>query len=464
MKLWIKVSALSLTIVLLTVGTCLAVFVHVQREQTLQMSQSNALERLSSMVINLSSTKAMASERTSDLTRRSVVHYYFTQYAHVMQFSGASYALAQDGAYLYNDSPYDLRALLAATNLDSNPVATVSLQDKSLLIAEAELQLFDMPYTVYTCIDVTNVYASLDRQAQFAWLLLLASALCTGLLLPLLVRRALANIPMLKTAAEKIAGGDYTLRTNISSRDEIGALSTSFDRMTEAVKAQFDALSDVATRRKLLLGALTHELKTPMTAIIGYADSLLHLPLDDEKKQLCAAQIAVAAKRTELLQQKLMALLSLDKDSGFTPDMKLCDTQSFIGDLTALFPHINVQCQADTLYGDRELLFSLVQNLIDNAYKASSDDGQMSLQIEQDDAGTHIRVLDRGCGIAAEHIALITEPFYLVDKARSRKSGGIGLGLALCQMICTVHHGTIDVTSTLHAGTCIHVTLPRNMI
>ena len=122
-----------------------------------------------------------------------------------------------------------------------------------------------------------------------------------------------------------------------------------------------------------------------------------------------------------------------------------------------------VELEKAVIQGDSELLLSLLYNLMDNAVKAL-DKGEQSFMLMK---GTclkgfyEIKVVDNGRGIPAEEISRITEAFYMVDKSRSRKEGGAGIGMALCQKIIQLHNGTMVVDSRLGEGTVIKVTFPR---
>ena len=109
---------------------------------------------------------------------------------------------------------------------------------------------------------------------------------------------------------------------------------------------------------------------------------------------------------------------------------------------------------------DRELFKSLLYNLLDNGRKASKRGEQLALTAMAEGERVTILVRDHGQGIPQEEIEKITQPFYMVDKSRARKAGGVGLGLALCQEIVTVHSGTMEIQSVLGQGTLITLTFP----
>ena len=162
-------------------------------------------------------------------------------------------------------------------------------------------------------------------------------------------------------------------------------------------------------------------------------------------------QILSAGQRTERMTQKLMTLLSLDQEDRL--ERVSFNLTAFSEELSRLYP-ANVHFSAiGELYGDRDLLFSLTQNLVNNALNASATRIDVSMTPEM------IRVTDDGRGIPPEHIARLIEPFYRVDKARSRKHGGAGLGLALCHTIAEAHGGRLVIESVVGSGTTMTVTI-----
>lgn len=141
-------------------------------------------------------------------------------------------------------------------------------------------------------------------------------------------------------------------------------------------------------------------------------------------------------------------------------------------DLTDLWPRLRMACpqvplltpQAGAVvHGDADLLLDLLCNLVQNAAKASP--AGMPVTVLLADAGDTVAltVQDHGCGIPADKLARVTEPFYMVDKSRARKQGGSGMGLALCQRIAAVHGGTLQISSQVGVGTAVTVTLPKEV-
>ena len=294
----------------------------------------------------------------------------------------------------------------------------------------------------------------------------LTQALCAEDVTPGIraLRRAVeeANAGVLQAASAEIAGGDYDRRTALHTGDELENVSQSFDKMADAVQEKIADLQEDVQRREDFMGAFAHELKTPMTSIIGYADMLRTLQIDPAEQHEAAGAIYHESRRLEALSYKLLSLLSLSDER-----LELAPV-----DLTDLWPRLRMACPQVPLltpqggavvHGDADLLLDLLCNLVQNAAKASP--AGMPVTVLLADAGDTVAltVQDHGCGIPADKLARVTEPFYMVDKSRARKQGGSGMGLALCQRIAAVHGGTLQISSQVGVGTAVTVTLPKEV-
>lgn len=325
-------------------------------------------------------------------------------------------------------------------------------------------------YTVYasdlqgglrlvTAYDLTGLYR--DRNAALMRFLLLEAAVlaAASAVTALLARRLTRPLAVLTDAGAQIAAGDYARRTDLHTGDEIEELSRSFDKMADAVQEKIADLEADVQRREDFVGAFTHELKTPMTSIIGYADMLHTMQTDPDEQREAAAAIVHEGRRLEALSRKLLALLGLNEEG----------VELTAVPLPALWPRLHAACPdvslrtpaaAPTVCGDADLLLDLLCNLVQNAAKASAPGAPVLVLCAQAGDVVTLTVADRGCGIPPELIPRVTEPFYMVDKSRARRQGGSGLGLALCQRIAAAHGSALRIESEPGRGTRVSVTLP----
>lgn len=328
------------------------------------------------------------------------------------------------------------------------------LNGKHLLVLYTEEAGFRILY--YR--DVSSVYRDVRRLFLRGIAEALALACLLAAVLTVIIRKILNPFYELQKAANIIAGGDYAKRVENPGKDEIGAVAGSFNQMADKVEAHVSELTEANEKQQMLLGALAHELKTPMTGIQGYAQLLQKVELSSERQAAALGYIEEECKRLSRLSEKMLQLTGLSSEThierkkigvlGLFQEVE--ETVSFR--LKEKKLRLEIRCPEELeAEGDRDLLASFLMNLIDNAYKASEEGGCIRL------TGTAkgLFVQDEGRGIPREEIRKIAEPFYMVDKSRSRKEGGAGIGLALCRQIARLHGGSLDIVSEPGKGTRI---------
>lgn len=462
MKLWLKQTLLALLIIMVSASACLYVFVGVQTSRLLSGARENGLQDAASFCEHLSTLNSTSgvSASADEITRRSLIQYTFVTFARLLQSSEKTYALAVNGENLYSVGQLNAPEMLAIAQEDISASKILEHDSRRLMLSARNVTVLNMTVTVYALQDVDEVFSQIDQLTRMAQAALLICLLISGTVLPVMIRGTLRPLRELGAVSERIAGGQYALRSGLTTNDEVGELARSFDHMAETVAQKILDLEDTARRRELLLGALTHEMKTPMTAIIGFSDSLLTMPLTEEGRMEAAHEIHEAALRTERLSQKMMQLIAMTDcpvlvwqniDAEWLAETVEKAAQTV---LSSRGVSLTVRRACDVLRGDADLLTSLLTNLIDNAAKASPAGSTIALTI----AWGKLSVADEGSGIPAEQIPLVTEPFYRVDKARSRKLGGAGLGLSLCRMIAQAHGGELTIHSETGRGTTIIMT------
>lgn len=319
-------------------------------------------------------------------------------------------------------------------------------------------------WTLYTAYDLTEAFSARARSLQRFLLLEAAVVIGAAAAAAIFSRKLIRPLDLLNRASRQIAAGNYALRTDVRTDDEIGQLSESFDSMAAAVQDKVAALELSVQQREDFMGAFTHELKTPMTGILGYADLLRSMQPDPQEQREAAGAIYHEAHRLENLSVKLLQLLHLDEEELQLEPISLdrAVTQAVKAARPALEQndHARVEALSTGLWvqGDADLLCDLVLNLLTNAAKAGPG-GTIAVTAQQVGRTVLLRVRDQGCGIPADQLARVTEPFYMVDKSRARKQGGSGLGLALCTRIAQAHGGTLTIESEPGKGTAVTVTL-----
>ena len=312
--------------------------------------------------------------------------------------------------------------------------------------------------------DISSLFSDRELHYQvYRWVVLLVVGVSAAVIFAFAYWLT-TPIRALGRVATQLAQGDYTPRAKVSGDDEIGELAVSFNRMADAIARNVQELEAAARRQEDFTGSFVHELKTPLTSIIGYADMLRSRSLDEDRRFKAASYIFSEGKRLENLSLALMSLLVVGHTRAEVKNVNmslLCRQAggSALPAMAAQDLRLVVQAEEAVLPGDPALLQTLLQNLLDNARKASEPDTVVVLEGRRTPAGYRITVTDQGRGIPEEELDKITEAFYMVDKSRSRAQGGAGLGLALCKEIAALHQGELRFESQVGLGTKVTVEL-----
>jgi len=300
-----------------------------------------------------------------------------------------------------------------------------------------------------------------DMIRGFIALNVIISLILSVILLFLLVRLT-HPFRKLGAAAESIARGDYGNRAPERGNDEIGQFARSFNMMADKVREHIDALSYMNESRERFINNLAHETRTPITAVLGYAELLKIGNINDEEREKSIDYIISQSRRIQGMAGKLTDLARM---SNGNIEKRPIDIPEIISNAQATCKALldekqitlNKVLQTVNITGDAGLLESLLQNLIENAAKYSENRSEIDIQAYSENDGAVLTVTDYGKGMEESEISKITEPFYRIDKSRSRIDGGIGLGLSLCVRICEIHNARLEIESETGKGTKINI-------
>lgn len=230
------------------------------------------------------------------------------------------------------------------------------------------------------------------------------------------------------------------------------------------LERNIETLENVASRREEFIGSFAHELKTPLTAIIGYADMLRSKDMNPKSRFTAAGYIFSEGKRLEALSLKLMDIIVAGHQDF---ELKRYEVGYFIRSVAAVtVPSLSneditldMRWEPGEIEVEPDLFKTLMINLVDNARKASRKNSVIELYGKAEEGGYALYVRDHGRGIPAQELGKITEPFYMIDKSRSRAQNGAGLGLALCQRIAELHGTKLEYESEVGNGTTVRILL-----
>lgn len=347
-------------------------------------------------------------------------------------------------------------------------VCVLSFNDegsKTVMKISTKVKLNDESYAVSCESDFT----SLKEYNRSIWMqyritIVAVSVLC-GALLFVFAKRLTKPLGKITAAVSKVSEGNYGYSIDVKGGGaEVQTLAENFNRMSVVVKDSLEKVEDECRRRDTFIADFTHEIKTPVTSIIGYADMLCGYELSEEEKSQAAQAVYREGRRLERLSMQLLQLIVTENEMPNLEPVSLCYIETRLKDtLRFLSGKYSITASVDfascTVLANEALLLSLVYNLADNAFKASKPKSQVNIYSSFVESGVKITVEDKGHGIAKEHINLITEPFYREDKSRSRKSGGAGIGLALCKEICALHSTELEIESEKDKGTRVSFVL-----
>ena len=268
--------------------------------------------------------------------------------------------------------------------------------------------------------------------------------------------------------AERMCDGDYEVRVDDREGQlksyEVQKLGSTLNLMAARIEEHMKELTEEARRKEEFMGNFAHEMKTPMTSIIGYADLLRTYDLKPDKRREYSNFIYNEGKRVEQLSLNLLQMIVLEKEDfekkrTSTEEFfrQLKEAAHFLGEKYSLKIHYKYD-PAD-ISMEISLMLTAILNLVDNACKASGEGSSVYVLGKRLGEKYALAVVDFGVGIPEEEIARIMEPFYMVDKSRARKQGGAGLGLSLCQRIIILHDGELRIDSTPGKGTWMTVLL-----
>ena len=306
--------------------------------------------------------------------------------------------------------------------------------------------------------DINYIEVQRREEYQFFMLAGLLGLLASSLFVAAFGYWLLRPVRELDKAAQNIAAGNYDQRVSVNSNDEIGSLAQQFNRMADEIEGRIQQLQLESVRQQRFIDNLTHESRTPLTSIIGYAELLQKVDYDPALFQKGLNYIHSEGKRMLNLNNMLLDL-TFYREKNFEllpqPVLPICREVQEIITVRAAERNITIEVQGDdfVLPLDSDLMKSLLLNLVDNALKASNDNSRIIIGTVLNEDAKVLYVQDFGRGMEAKELEKIKEPFYRVDKARSRKDGGVGLGVAICNQIAHTLQGRLDYESEPNKGT-----------
>ena len=328
------------------------------------------------------------------------------------------------------------------------------------------LKVNDKKYYISIMRDIEQIYNWRD-QMTFQYMAILAVALVVSGVLSYVTAKKIAKpIVKLTRTTKNMAIGNYSVRADVKNGGEIGVLTKNFNTMADAMEKNIRQLEDAARAKEEFTASFAHELKTPLTAIVGYSDMLRSMELDKKDITEFSNYIFTQGKRLEKLSYTMMDLISIDKKNIEINSLSMKRLIQKVSEtvrplLKQKKIHYKVTVEEAKIQGNSELLISLFTNIIDNSRKAVEENGNILVNGKRNGDTYSLSIADNGCGMEESEIKKITEAFYMIDKSRARKEGGSGIGMALCEKIVNVHKAQWNISSEPGKGTEVTITFTK---
>lgn len=279
----------------------------------------------------------------------------------------------------------------------------------------------------------------------------------------LVLKRLSDPLEKLRIVTGEIAKGNFSIRANEEGKDEFSLLAKDFNIMKDHITNKIDELDRSTKTKQRMLDDLSHEMKTPLTSIRGYAEFLLNAKINEKERVDSLEYIISEVERLKLISERLLDD-ALIRENGI--NISYVDISKIIEDVLKSFSlkaeekRIVIDFRGEEVFChcDPILIGILFTNIIDNAFKACGNNGKINIYCDVDELNNpYFVVEDNGIGMSDELIEKITEPFYRIDKSRSRIDGGTGLGLSLCDRIVKAHNAKMKFISEVGVGTKVFV-------
>lgn len=334
---------------------------------------------------------------------------------------------------------------------------------------EREVISVILPFTDQNRLEgILYIYYPLAKMSELAReeVILLITGACMFLLVVAFfvyqgMKRLLQPLRDLQQAAEQMATGDYQVRVDVTSQDEIGTLSSAFNQMASSIQQEDEA-------QKTFLATVSHELRTPISYVKGYSETIQNGTMDKKEREAAIQLIAREAGRMERLTNELMQLARKQPVVN-EAELEPIIVAETIRDVAYLLTKqaqqkdITLAFQLDEeliVMAHEEKVKQIFINVLENAIRYSKHADKVQIEAIAYDKQAIVTITDEGIGIGQEDLPHITERFYRVNKARSRMDGGSGLGLSIVEQFVQQYGGTLVITSTIEKGTSVKIALP----
>lgn len=469
MKLWTRVYMLTLPLALAVLLGVSAVLIVASYNQMMEREYARALGEhamlTSALTSYIDATQTSFAEQDKALRER-VLAAAVNSYGRYYTDSDAAITITdEDGQALYGgmtDEEWSASGLSPKQD-GSREYVVRKVSGRSLLYVSGWVDTGWLLKVDYLR-DISGPVEQIRAFARWIALYMLGAEAVLMIGLYLLTNTALRPIKRLTAHSRALVAGAYEARIE-AGEDEVGELARALNELAGAVEDRIRELERAANDRDMFIANLAHEMKTPMTTILGYAGLLERTLLSEAQQAQAIEAIRLEGARLEALSLKLLELFRLRGGDALNitrTDIPALFEQvraSLALKLTQAGLVLKIDARVRNCPLDADLMHALLMNLVDNAIKASPPGGEIWLTARSEPGGASFEVEDFGFGIDGDELERVTQPFYMADKARSRAQNGAGLGLTLCEAIAKAHGGRMEIHSLPGEGTRAKVIL-----
>jgi signal transduction histidine kinase len=477
MKFWKKIFIYSLTLFIIIFNGAGVFIIENIHKRSLDRTIRSVIDEHKviegSIYLNTDSvqdTNAMSEKQLSDWLSLVVTGYIYNDSI----TEDSVELLDENNNLLFSKSSLSLnvpRQEIIEAKLNQRSFLIRNIDNTHYLFVSSKMVLMNKNLKLALAKNIDYIYLEREENYRLFYLLDFIIILLLAAGMYLISKGVSKPINKLSEASKEIAHGNFSRRVSIKNRrDELGLLAENFNIMAKATEDTIDELKELNHAKQRFVDSLTHELKTPLTSIIGYSDLLLKGNISDEIKLTALNYISSESKRLEKLNLTLLKLILL-KQEGLSLErvsLKECLSNAFKSlnfKLEDKNINLKVNLQDFEIIGDKQLIIVLLINILDNAVKASDSNAAIEItgRYPDNSTGYVLTFRDYGVGIPKEDLDKIKEPFYMVDKARDREKSGVGLGLAICEEICESHKIMLAINSELDKGTEVSIHFPKEI-
>lgn len=455
MKFWIKLmlGIVIIISIILSFSRYITVrqnFINSLEKEVKQNSNKHRLERY-----YLDSNIVSKIQQGEEFTDDHLIEYIKSLYSYMENDLESVEIYAEDASQIFSN--FDKTGDLGLQNLfdkENDKYIIRKIENRNYMVFCSYCTVSNVSIYIVNIYDITSIYDERVRQLKdimFADIIVLVISSIVVAVFSIVLTKPIEELNKL---TKEISSGDFKKRVKVRTNDEIGELADSFNIMAEKIENQINSLELSIKQKDDFISGFSHEIKTPMTAIIGYSDLLRLKNCSDDIRIPALNYIYSESKRLEDLSYKLLSLMEISEDKIELKDVKI---KEFLEKVSKKIVLDDIQIKLDLEEGivkiDESLLEIVIRNLVQNAKKAEPKDNCIYIFGNNKENKYVISVIDNGIGIPKEHIKRVTEDFYMVDKSRSRKNGGTGIGLSLCKKILEFHNSKINIESEENVGT-----------